>query len=209
MTISENNITGRNSNRDLIYLEKDYDAALNPVYYSVWNDGNMTLKGNDFNYVIFNNGTIWSKTYVNMLSNKTYNITWMDEFTYYAEILDDTQKNHIISVDSLYATNDVYGSAGGKSFPMKYNRVYIPQNYYQGAFHLMPHDSKLIGHEYKNGTVNVKMPLILELKYELKGDNIVVTAKITPDSNGVYSNFTLVDKLVSYSKVITIQETYS
>ena len=115
-TISNNNITGDNSNRDLKYLENDYDVKTNPVFYSVWNDGNLTLDGNDFNYVIFNNGTIFSQTYSYMMGkeNITYNVTWMDPFTFWVEILDDTELNHIICVNSTWASNDVT-QVGGKS----------------------------------------------------------------------------------------------
>ena len=112
--ITNNNITGDNSNRDLMYLDEDYNELTNPVFYSVWNDGNLTLEGNNFTYVIFNNGTINSQTYTYMMGqyNNTYNVTWLDEFTFWAEILDDTKMNHIISVDSLYCTNDVHQDVG-------------------------------------------------------------------------------------------------
>ena len=158
---------------------------LKPILYST------QLKGNNFDYVSFNNGTIWSQTYVYMLSNETYNVTWMDQFTFWAEILDDTQDNHIISVDSMYATNDVYQEGGGKDYPMKYNRVSVPEVYYQGAFHLRPNDPNLKKYEYKNGTVNVKMPLKLNLTYEIVGDVVKVTAQLTPKAK---SNFTLQDR---------------
>ena len=189
-TISEINITGDNPNDDLKYLVDDYNSETNPVFYAIWNDGHLYLKGNNFDYVSFNNGTIWSQTYVYMLSNETYNITWMDEFTFWAEILDDTQDNHIISVDSMYAKNDVYQEGGGTAYPMKYNRVYVPEVYYQGAFHLRPNDPNLKKYDYKNGTVNVKMPLKLNLTYEIVGDVVKVTAQLTPKAK---SNFTLQD----------------
>ena len=194
-TIANNNITGLNPNDDLIYLENDYDIETNQVSYAVWNDGNLTLDNNNFDYVTFNNGTIWSQTYISMLGNKTYNVTWMDEFTFWAEILDDTQNNHIISVDSLYATNDVHQEDGDVAYPMKYNRIQIPNLYYQGAFHLMPHDSKLKNYEYKNGTVNVKMPLDLDVSYVINGDIVEITARLSPK---VKSNFTLKDEQIYF-----------
>ena len=193
--ITNNNITGDNSNRDLMYLDEDYNEVTNPVFYSVWNDGNLTLEGNNFTYVIFNNGTINSQTYTYMMGqyNNTYNVTWMDEFTFWAEILDDTKMNHIISVDSLYCTNDVHQDVG-KEYKMKYNRIKIPQTYYQGSFHLQPTDDNLKRNEIHNGTVNVKMPLTLTLEYiDLSKDKIIITATLTPKAQ---SNFTLANKLV-------------
>ena len=128
-----------------------------------------------------------------MLGNKTFNITWMDEFTFWAEILDDTKNNHIISVQSLYATNDVYQDVGG-NYSMKYNRVHIPQAYFQGAFHLEPHDDKLLDNERHNGTLNVKLPLKLTLEVtHVTDDKFIVTATLTPK---VQSNFTLKNELV-------------
>jgi hypothetical protein len=52
VTLTENNVTNS-------------DVGM----YSVWNDGNMWLDNNTFDNYIYNNGTIWTKTYTKMLDN--------------------------------------------------------------------------------------------------------------------------------------------
>jgi hypothetical protein len=161
--------------------------------YSVWNDGNLWLNNNTFDSYIYNNGSIWTKTYTYMLDNKTYNVTWMEDFNFFATIYDDTQANKIISVDTLNTTNNVYQDIGG-SYILPYNSKVL-KAVYQGSFLLQPSDKGLKDNTCFNGTLNVKMPLNLNLTVNYVGDDkITVTATITPV--GERSNFTLQNKII-------------
>ena len=161
--------------------------------YSVWNDGNLWLNNNKFDSYIYNNGSIWTKTYTYMLDGKVYNVTWMEDFNFFATIYDDTHENKIISVDTLNTTNDVYQDAGG-SYILPYNQKTL-KAIYQGSFKLKPSDVGLKDNTCFNGTLNVKMPLNLNLTVNYVGDDkITVTATITPV--GERSNFTLQNKII-------------
>ena len=187
--VTNNNVTGKNPNKNMYYLERDYDSKYNPVDYSIWNDGDLYLKDNNFGYVIFNNGTIWTNTTTKLLDNKTWNVTWNENFTYWAQITDDNN-NTIISVQTLDTYNDVYQDEGNH-YILKYNRGTL-QSIYQGTFHLAPIDKGLKQNTIYNGTLNVKMPLSMEVTYsDLTKDTITFTAKITPK---VTSNYTISGK---------------
>ena len=51
LKMTKNNITADISNKDMTYLTTPYDLITNPVPYSVWNDGNLTLDKNNFDCI--------------------------------------------------------------------------------------------------------------------------------------------------------------
>ena len=130
--LNNNRITGPEPNRNLYYLENGYNALIS---YGVWNDGNLHLLGDsNYDYIIINNGTIWTPTTTKMLDNETYNVTWNENFTFWAHIYDDSKyENTIISAQSLNTTNDVYQD--GSYFLLNYNCITLNCTY-QGAFHI-------------------------------------------------------------------------
>ena len=183
--LNNNTITGPDPNRDVYYLVNGYNVL---VSYSIWNDGNLHLLGNSsYDYIIINNGTIWTPTTTKMLDNETYNVTWNEFFTFWAHIYDDSKyENTIISAHSLNTTNDVYQD--GSYFLLNYNCITLNCTY-QGAFHLIPSDKNLKNNKVYNGTVNVKMPVSLEIVITNITDySVGVWAKLTPQAR---SNFTI------------------
>ena len=189
--LTNNNITGPNPNKNMTYLERDYDSKYNPVDYSVWNDGILYLDKNSFDYVIFNNGTIMTQTYLDMLSNTTHEVEWNTTFMFYANITDDNH-NTIISVHSLGTYNNHPEYDSGIQYNLTYNRLPL-NSYIQDVFLLSGNDTGLAKCSYRNGTLKVKMRTELEItKTEEKDENITFIAKITLPYNGVYSNHTSV-----------------
>ncbi|WP_296878470.1 Ig-like domain repeat protein [uncultured Methanobrevibacter sp.] len=196
--LTNNNITGPNPNKDMHYLENDYDSKYNPVDYSVWNDGKLYLKGNNFDYVIFNNGTIMTQTYLDMLNNDTYEVEWNQTFTFFANITDDNH-NTIISVSSLgtYNNNTIYDQ--GAKYNLTYNRWHCPAAFIQDVFLLMGNDTGLAKCTYRAGTLKVKMRTNLEIIQSKEvNENITFTAQITLPYDGVYSNFTIIGQKVYF-----------
>ena len=184
MYLTNNNITGPNPNKNMTYLERDYDSKYNPVDYSVWNDGILYLDKNSFDYVIFNNGTIMTQTYLDMLSNTTHEVEWNTTFMFYANITDDNH-NTIISVHSLGTYNNHPEYDSGIQYNLTYNRLPL-NSYIQDVFGLAKCS-------YRNGTLKVKMRTELEItKTEEKDENITFIATITLPYGGVYSNHTSV-----------------
>ena len=147
-----------------------------------------------------------------MLDNETYNITWNENYTFWAHIYDDSKYNNtIISVDSLIAHNTVYQEVAPQ-FPLSYNCISL-QCVYQGSFELNPSDDKLIGHTPVNGTLNVQMPVSLEIKiFNITDYSVVIMGVITPEGK---SNFTIMNQTMminingkDYPVNITVNEKY-
>ena len=139
MYLTNNNITGPNPNKNMTYLERDYNSKYNPVDYSVWNDGILYLDKNSFDYVIFNNGTIMTQTYLDMLSNTTHEVEWNTTFMFYANITDDNH-NTIISVHSLGTYNNHPEYDSGIQYNLTYNRLPL-NSYIQDVFLLSGNDT--------------------------------------------------------------------
>ena len=186
VTLIRNNITSESPTKDTKYLIDNSSAVVNTVDYAIWNDGNLWLEKNNFDTVIFNNGNIWTHTVTKMLDNETHNVTWNETFTFWAHITDDNN-NTIISVKTLDTSNDVYQDVGNH-YLLPYNAVTL-RCIYQGSFHLKPSDAGLKDNEVFNGTLNVKMPVNVELSITqpTKG-NIEIIATITPHA---ISNYTI------------------
>jgi predicted outer membrane repeat protein len=186
VTLTRNNITGEHQNKDVHYLTEPYDAKTNQVFYSVWNDGDLYLKGNNFDYIIFNNGTIWTKTTTVVIKNDTWNETWNESFDFFAEITDDNN-NTIISVETLDTWNDVY--INDPHYPMPYNYLHIQSMFYQGVFHILANDSGLKNNTIKYGTIKVKMPTTLTINFtNNQQEEIPFSVKLTlpTGSNGTF-----------------------
>ena len=183
VTLIKNNITSDTPTKYVRYLIENSTVMVNTVDYAVWNNGNLWLDKNNFDNVIFNDGTIWTKTYISVLDNETHNTTWNETFVFYADITDDNN-NTIISVKSLDTGNNITSDR----FHMSYNQI-ILRTYYQGSFLISGYDSGLKNSEMSAGTLNVKMPVNVDvsIKQPTTG-NIEITATITPK---VQSNYTI------------------
>ena len=183
VTLIKNNITSDTPTKHIRYLIENSTVMVNTVDYAVWNNGNLWLDKNNFDNVIFNDGTIWTKTYISVLDNETHNTTWNETFVFYADITDDNN-NTIISVKSLDTGNNITSDR----FHMSYNQI-ILRTYYQGSFLISGYDSGLKNSEMSAGTLNVKMPVNVDvsIKQPTTG-NIEITATITPK---VQSNYTI------------------
>ncbi|WP_458404997.1 Ig-like domain repeat protein, partial [Methanobrevibacter sp.] len=178
--LTKNNITGNNPNKHIEYLTQEYNSKYNPVDYSVWNDGTVYLEGNNFDYVIFNNGTIKTHVDIYILDNTTWNATLNENFTFFASIKDD-MNNSIISVKSLDSYNNHVEV--DKTFFMPYNRIVLPVTY-QGVFVIFGKDKGLENYTLHTGIVQVKTVSQLELNHTHVNDEVViVTAKVTPKGN--------------------------
>ena len=183
VTLIKNNITSDTPTKYIRYLIENSTVMVNTVDYAVWNNGNLWLDKNNFDNVIFNDGTIWTKTYISVLDNETHNTTWNETFVFYADITDDNN-NTIISVKSLDTGNNITSDR----FHMSYNQI-ILRTYYQGSFLISGYDSGLKNSEMSAGTLNVKMPVNVDVSIKQPTiGNIEITATITPK---VQSNYTI------------------
>ena len=182
--IYKNNITGMNLNKNTTYLDKPYDARYNKYDYSVWNDGDLYLDQNDFGYIIFNNGTIWTPTTITIIGNTTHNETWNDTFVFWADIVDDNN-NTIISVDTLDTWNDIYPEP---HYKMPYNYLET-RLIYQGKFIIHASDSGLKDSTVKTGQINVKLPITLTLEYDNLGEEDITFYGVL--TVPVQSNYTI------------------
>ena len=189
VTLIRNNLTAEDPNKSLKYLEDNSTIGVEKTKYSIWNDGDLYLEKNNLDYVIFNNGVIHSQTYMDILENKTWNVTWNSTFTFFANITDDNN-NSIISVRNLKTWNNE--SLGGY-FNMSYNQ-FRTNTYYQANFIIYGSDAGLAKCTNRSGTINVKMPLKIDLTHagDPDGDAVVVTATIIPANP---SNYTLSGKV--------------
>ena len=192
--LTKNNITADKPTKGTMYLtDIDEEIVSNIVNYAVWNDGDLYLDKNNFDYVIYNNGTIWTPTTTKMLNNGSYNVTWNDNFTFFANITDDNL-NTIISVRSLNTTNDVYQDVGNY-YILPYNADVI-QCIYQGKFHLVPIDEGLKKNTVYKGTLNVKMPVDLTIGViDVTADGVLVNATLKPT---IDSNYTIKNENVNF-----------
>ena len=187
--MTKNNITADIKNKNTTYLTTPYDVVTNPVPYSVWNDGNLTLDKNNFDCVIFNDeGIIDSPTVIKILDNTTVYADWNSNFTFWASIYDDNN-NTIISVSKLNTTNDVVGGW----YPMSYN-AWSTQVYYKGTFHISGKDVGLPNAVAYNGTLNVlvETTLPLDVKQVNEGEHVTITATVPQDPNTITGNVTFV-----------------
>ncbi|WP_296894419.1 Ig-like domain repeat protein [uncultured Methanobrevibacter sp.] len=190
VTLTKNNISSEKPTKDTMYL---VDGKYENVDYAVWNEGDLWLDKNTFDTVIFNNGTIWTPTTIKMLNNGTYNVTWNDNFTFFANITDDN-KNTIISVRSLNTSNDVYTDYRNH-YQLPYNARTL-QCAYQGLFHLTAIDPGLKNAKVYDGTLYVKMPVAVSLSVDQsQDDRIIVTATLTPE---VTSNYTADGSVIKF-----------
>ena len=190
VTLTKNNISSEKPTKDTMYL---VDGKYENVDYAVWNEGDLWLDKNTFDTVIFNNGTIWTPTTIKMLNNGTYNVTWNDNFTFFANITDDN-KNTIISVRSLNTSNDVYTDYRNH-YQLPYNARTL-QCAYQGLFHLTAIDPGLKNAKVYDGTLYVKMPVSVSLSVDQsQDDRIIVTATLTPE---VTSNYTADGSVIKF-----------
>ena len=190
VTLTKNNLTTIDPNKSIYpYLEDNSTLGVSKTKYSIWNDGDLYLEKNNFDYVIFNNGTIHTQTYMDILANDTWNVTWNTTFTFFANITDDNN-NTIISVKNLKTWNNE--SMGGY-FNMSYNQ-FKTNTYYQANFIIYGSDIGLAKCTNRSGTINVKMPLKIELTHsgDPDGETVTVTATITPNYP---SNYTLTGKV--------------
>ena len=193
VTISNVNITGTRPNKKTTYLIDEYDSRYNKYDYALWNDGTVSLDNNTFAYIIFNNGTILTNTTIKMLDNETWNVTWNDNFTFWATITDDNN-NTIISVHTLWTYNDVYQDVA-HSYPLPYNAD-VFQCIFQGDFHLNASDVGLPKAKVYFGGVRVKLPTNITITpSDLTLEEITFTAKIETPVN---SNYTIQNQNVTF-----------
>ena len=180
ITLTENNITGLNPNKNVKYLEDNTVEGARYYDYSIWNDGDLYLEKNNFDYVIFNNGTIESHVTIDMLDNKTWNATWMENFTFWASIKDDNN-NSIISVRTLDSYND-HREYENETYFMPYNKVSLPV-IYQGVFVIYGQDSGFKNYTMRSGVIKVRTPTNINITTQTQGGKVIVTAKIYPAYN--------------------------
>ena len=183
-----NTVRADNPNKNVTHMNnqtyKYYD-------YAVWNEGVLYLDGNDFDYVIFNNGTIMTHTITYVLDGQEHNVTWNTTFTFWANITDD-DGNTIISAHSFNTTND-NPSYAGAWYMMDFNE-FTSNVYLQGKFDIGGHDLGLRKNDVVNGTVYIKMPLGFELNViNASSEDVLISVKITPK---VASNYTLAEEFV-------------
>ena len=191
-----NTIAGSRPNKNITYLDKPYDARYNKYDYSVWNDGILYLEGNTFDYIIFNNGTIKSQTVMYVLDNKTWELTWNDNFKFWANITDDNN-NTIISVDSLDTYND-HPEFKNYTYYMPYNMIDLTLSL-QGIFVISGNDTGLEQCDMHPGTVKVKMETYLNITCsDLNKEIIIVTATITTQDNA-NSNYTIENQTIWFN----------
>ena len=185
VTLIKNNITADNPNKSMMYIKENTLYAASLVDYAVWNDGDLYLKENNFDYVIFNNGSIWTKTVSKMLNNASYEVEWNETFVFFANITDDNN-NTIISVNSLKAKNDVYPDVSNY-YVLPFNADEI-RCIYQGIFHLIPEDEGLKNNTQYNGTLKVKMPVFVTVElFNLTKETIEIVAHLTPKYKSNYT----------------------
>ena len=191
VNITRNNMTGLYPNEDIHYMEREYDNKYNPVDYSLWNDGTVYLEDNNFDYVIFNNGTITSQTYTYILDNKTINATWAQNFTFWATIKDDTDNNTIISVRSLNTTNDVYPYPQTPYYDLPYNAKSLNVSF-QGIFHITGFDTGLKKNTVYDGTLYVLAPTDIKINVTQynQGEKVVIQGIITKNNVPFTGNVT-------------------
>ena len=186
VTLIKNNLTADDPNKSLTYLLDNTTLGIEKTRYAIWNDGNLSLEKNNFDYVIINNGTITSLTHLDVLDNRTWNVTWNETFTFFANITDDNY-NTIISVSSLKTWNN--HDMGG-SFNMSYNQRVL-NTYFQEEFIIYGSDLGLTNCVNRSGTIRVKMPTNIEFNktnIEFTNDVVRITTYLkTP----VQSNFTV------------------
>ena len=195
VTLIRNNLTSDNPTKDTKYLTDISAIMVDTVDYAVWNEGNLWLDKNNFDNVIFNNGTIWTKTYLDVLGNQSLNTTWNTTFTFWANITDDNN-NTVISVRSLDTWNNITGPDGNR-YPLPYNRDNIPA-VYQGSFQIFGYDYGLKDVDMRPGTLSVRMPVKVEVSSsQPTPGQLVITATIKPE---VQSNYTIQGQKV-YFKV--------
>ena len=196
VVITANNMTSDVPNRDLTYLgEEDYDVITNPVPYSIWNDGEIYLKDNNFENIIFNNGTITSPTTMYVLDNETWEVEWNTTFVFWGSIFDDNN-NTIISVDTFDTYNNITWDVGNTYF-MPYNRNNLLAAY-QGSFQIFGRDEGLTDCTVKPGILKVKMPTYLEINTtDITHETITFTAIITT-KNSELSNFSVEGEKVHF-----------
>ena len=189
LKMTKKNITADIKNKNTTYLTTPYNIVTNPVPYSVWNDGNLTLDKNNFDCLIFNDeGIIDSPTVIKILDNTTVYADWNSNFTFWASIYDDNN-NTIISVSKLNTTNDVEHGW----YPMSYN-AWTTQVYYNGTFHISGKDVGLPNAVVYNGTLNVlvETTLPLDVKQVNEGEHVTITATVPQDPNTITGNVTFV-----------------
>ena len=194
--IAGNNMTSDVPNKDMTFLgEQDYDIITHPVPYSVWNDGEIYLKGNNFDNIIFNNGTITSPTTMYVLDNETWEGEWNTSFVFWGNITDDNN-NTIISVSSFDTYNNLTG-INGTHYLMPYNRNRNLTLSYQDCFTIFGQDKGLTDCTMKPGVIKVKMPTKLEISTsDITQEDITFTATITTPYN---SNHTVKDQPVQFT----------
>ena len=187
-----NTIRGENPNRNITHID---NKTIYNYDYSIWNEGVLYLDGNDFDYIIFNNGTIMTHTITYMLGGKTYNTTWNTNFTFYADIYDDTGNNNtIISVQSLDTFNN-HPDYENETYFMPCNQLPLV-TYLQGKFVLGARDQGLKDNTVVNGTLNNKMPTELAITHsDLTQELVNFTATITTP---VDSNYTIQNQRVDF-----------
>ncbi|WP_188118152.1 Ig-like domain repeat protein, partial [Methanobrevibacter millerae] len=195
-TLTNSSLSGSNA----IWINKGANVTLttnnntdNSGIYSVWNAGNLWLEKNIFDSYIYNDGDIWTNTTTKLLNNETWNTTWMEIFTFWANITDDNN-NSIISVRTLNTSNDVYQDKDNSY--ILYNNTFTSPAYFQGAFHLTAFDNGLHKNRVYNGTLNVKMPVTLKIDVgDVTQENFDVTISLTPKAR---SNFTIDKQIIKF-----------
>ena len=172
--VIKNYITGRYPNKNIVYLEEPYDSRYNKYDYSVWNDGTLYLDDNNFDFIIFNNGTIKTPTTSVILGNITWNETWNTTFTFWVNITDDND-NTIISVDSFDTWNNHYPDL---HYNMSYNK-FATRLILQGDFIIYGSDYGLENNVVKTGAINVKLPTKLTISVDDSNkENIHFSVKV-------------------------------
>ena len=193
VSLIRNNITGENSNRNMIYLEDNTDEGALKTSYAVWNDGDLSLEKNNFTYIILNNGTIWTETHTRMLNNRSYVETWNELFTFFANITDDNY-NTIISAHTLNAIDDVTHDMN-YAYIMHYNK-FVTRCIYQGESTFYPLDNGLKKNNVYTGNLKVKMPVNLEIIHtNINQEKITFYARLTTPVN---SNYTINGETVQF-----------
>ncbi|MBR6023667.1 MAG: Ig-like domain repeat protein, partial [Methanobrevibacter sp.] len=163
--------------------------------YVVYNGGTLSLNNNTFNNLIKNNGTIITKTYINVLNNAKIGI-YEDSYLLTADVTDDN--GNIIELSEFSFIDEEYlgvDDFDGTHYSFEYNDITY------GAHIISASTTGLKKASVKTATLIRIQPTDLELSIEQinNGEKVNLTAKINPSVEG---NITIMVNNIKYPRKI-------
>ena len=152
--------------------------------YAVLNEGTLYLDGNDFDDVIINAGVIETQTYTVVLGNKTVNATKGDNVQLNATIVDDTQNNDIVVVETFKFNVTNTGELIDSTYSGRANYGTF-ENVAQGKYIISASDVGLKVNDILTGTLLVKSPNTIEFNITQinEGENVTIKVDLLPEDN--------------------------